>query len=74
MVFKNRLVFQSKTIYMFKVRTLSLEVQIARNRSKIRKKVAEGESGKQEEVKASKRDARASQEQPRSGPLAPTDI
>ena len=49
-------------------------VKSLQNRSQIGKKAVEGDSGKQYELKASKRDARASQEQPRSGPRAPRDI
>ena len=52
-----------------------MERRIARIRCNIGKKLPEGEPGKQDELKSEQeRDARASQEQPRSGPKAPTNI
>ena len=53
-----------------KVRTSILECQIARNRSNIGKKVAEGESGKQDELKSEqerrKSEPRAAEKRPKS--------
>ena len=53
-----------------KVRTSILECQIARNRSNIGKKVAEGEAGKQDEFKSEqegrKNEARAAEKRPKS--------
>ena len=55
---------------LLKVRTSSLEFQIARNRSHIGKKVAEGESGKQDELKSEqerrKSEPRAAEKRPKS--------
>ena len=57
-------------IKFVKVRTSILECQIARNRSNIRKKVAEGESGKQDELKSEqerrKSEPRAAEKRPKS--------
>ena len=53
-----------------KVRTSILEAQIARNRSNIGKKAAEGESGKQDELKSEqegrKSEPRAAEKRPKS--------
>ena len=48
--------------------------QIAPKSFQIGKKVAGGEAGKQDELKKTEIDARASQEKPRSGPRAPRYI
>ena len=55
---------------LLKVRTSSLERQIARNRSRIGKKLPEGESGKQDELKREqerrKSEPRAAEKRPKS--------
>ena len=58
-----------KTMFL-KVRTSILECQVARNRSNIGKKVAEGDSGKQDEFKNEqerrKSEPRAAEKRPKS--------
>ena len=62
--------FPTVKLMFLKVRTSSLELTIARNRSQIGKKVAEGESGKQEEFKGEqerrKSEPRAAEKRPKS--------
>ena len=57
-------------MFLLKVQTSSLERHIARNRSNIGKKVAEGESGKQDELKREqerrKSEPRAAEKRPKS--------
>ena len=69
MIVKDMLVSVGKPMHM-KVRTSNLERQLARNRSHFGKKVAEGESGKQDELKSEqerrKSEPRAAEKRPKS--------
>ena len=69
MRFTEIVVFRQKHMFL-KVRTSSLEFKIAIHRSQIGKKVAEGESGKQDELKNNqerrKNEPRAAEKRPKS--------